>query len=426
MENIDVFIDSVSDKFGYSETLRNDLKRIVPIMLSGKSESKKQMLFDALSEVRIFVLPDGATVADLENCKSEVFGQDNNGVEFVEADMGEYSQNDFPAGAYISEPVFDEEMNIVGRNRMLYVQELSKYSALNQVYGSNINLSHLIHELGHAWAAQTDEYIQNPDGSFVQNVGVCSITSRVDKDSRKVVTEKTEGLFVEETLNTIQEEDALLQLTNAKSVSELAEKGYVRSSYQGMQTDIMKSYVEKFGEDIFEEYRYSKDASALSSVEEALVDTEAWQILGTDEYTSKKKTKLSEVEQLQASPEAIARIKRLFEKYPEVYFPSNANFTPIQKLNNVLEQLYNFNSVKYNFNIMGNDNNLEIYKGVVSAMVSEANALRIQAKDIVVPQNNDLISQLQTKVQPPRKANKYYLEHPESEINPTDIGVEQV
>jgi len=186
MKDIEVFIDSVSEKFGYSEILKNDLKRIIPKMLAGKDEKKRQMLFDTLSKVKIFVLPEGASLEDLEKCKSEVFGKDNVGITFEETDMGEYSKHELPAGAYVSEPVFDDEMNIIGRNRMLYVQELSRYSGLNQVYGSNINLSHLIHELGHAWAAETDEYIQNPDGSFVQNVGTCAITVEWTKVHRKL------------------------------------------------------------------------------------------------------------------------------------------------------------------------------------------------------------------------------------------------
>jgi len=413
MKDIEVFIDSVSEKFGYSEILKNDLKRIIPKMLAGKDEKKRQMLFDTLSKVKIFVLPEGASLEDLEKCKSEVFGKDNVGITFEETDMGEYSKHELPAGAYVSEPVFDDEMNIIGRNRMLYVQELSRYSGLNQVYGSNINLSHLIHELGHAWAAETDEYIQNPDGSFVQNVGTCAITSRVDKGTQKVISESVDGLFVEETLNTIQEEKVLLELTGAQSISELAEKGYVRSAYQGMQTDIMKSYVEEFGEDVFEEYRYSKDASALADVEQALKDTEAWQILGTQEYLDKKRAKLAEVENLQTSYgeralSSITKIIGLFDKYDDVYFSSNSKFTPIQKLNNVLEQLYDFNSVRYNFNIMDNNNNLEIYKGVVSAIVSEANALRIQAKDVIVRDSNNFMARLKSEVQPPDSQDSYY------------------
>lgn len=426
MKEIEVFLDDVANKFGYSVTLTNDLKRIVPLMLKDKDETKKQMMLDTLAQVKIFVLPEDASLDELEQCKVEVFGKDNHGVTFEEMDMGEYSKNDFPAGAYVSEPVFDDDMNIVGRNRMLYVKELSKYSSLQQVYGSNINLSHLIHELGHAWAAQTDEYIQNADGTFVQNVGACAITSRVDSQRKVVTSEATDGLFVEETLNTIQEEKVLLELTGANSISELASKGYVRSSYQGMQTDIMKSYVEKFGLEPFEEYRYSKDSTVLAQVERALSETEAWKILGTTEYTEKKKEKIADVEKLAVSPESINRIKSLFDEYHGVYFPNNSSFTPMQKLNNVLEQLYNFNSVKYNFNIMGNDNNLEIYKSVVSSIVAEANALRLQAKDIERQESKDFMSALREEVYPPKEIDKHYTKDEEKQVEEGAPSIEDV
>lgn len=413
MRDIESFIDDISEKFGYTEILKDDLKRIVPIMLSGKDETKSKMLLDALSETKIFVLPDDAQMEDLEKCKDEIFGKDNKDVTFKETDMGEYSKDSLPDGAYVSEPVFDDNMNIVGRNRMLYVKELSKYSALNQVYGSNINLSHLIHELGHAWAAQTDEYVQNADGSIAQNIGPCSITARVDRETRTVTGDAVDGLFIEETLNTIQEEKVILELTGAKSIAELAAKGYVRSAYQGMQTEIMKTYVDKFGEAVFEEYRYSKDLSVLAGLEQALRNTKAWEILGTQEYIGRKKTQIAQIENLkkctgEPATEAIAKIGGLFEKYSDVYFPANDQFTPIQKLNNVLEQLYDFNSVKYNFAIMDNDDNLEIYKTVVSAIVSEANALRVQAQDIVMPESKDFMGNLKAKLQPQKEADEYY------------------
>lgn len=35
-KEIDIFIDKISAKFGYSEMLTNDLKRIIPLMLEGK------------------------------------------------------------------------------------------------------------------------------------------------------------------------------------------------------------------------------------------------------------------------------------------------------------------------------------------------------------------------------------------------------
>ena len=246
MKEIDKYIDEIATKFGYSEMLTSDLKRIIPLMIEGKDEEKRQMLFDTLSSVKIFVLPENATNQDLETCKKQVFGKDNDGVTFTQAEQGEYSKVEFAPGAYITEPIFDEQMNIVGRNRMLYVKELSRWDNMKEAYHSNINLSHLIHELGHAWAAEKDEYIQNENGTFMQRIVTCTITNVVNRETKEVEGIATEGLHIEEALNTIQEEKVLLALTGAQSIDELRVKGYVSSAYQGLQKSVMDEYVKKF------------------------------------------------------------------------------------------------------------------------------------------------------------------------------------
>ena len=411
MKDINLFVDELTSKFGYSEILSNDLKRIIPVMLEGKDEVKRQMLFDMLSETKIFVLQNMATVEDLEVCKKEVFGKDNKGITFIDADNGEYGKRELADGSYISEPIFDDDMNIVGRNRMLFVKELAKWDALREVYGTDINLSHLIHELGHAWVAEKDEYLQNEDGSFTQNVGAGTIVHSVDKGTKEIKGVKSEGIFIEETLNTFMEEQYILKLTGAKDMKELKTKGYIDSSYQGLMKSIMESYIEKFGIEAFEEYRFIKDKNVMENIEIALKETSAWSTLRTEEYAQAKRKNISTIDSLEISDEAKAKIKQFFYHYDNVYFPDNTKFTAMQKLDNVLEQIYNFGAVKYNFNVLNNDNNLEIYKKVVSAMVAEANALRnearvVEKKDREVRQ--DMMSHLQNAVQDDKSVGEYY------------------
>ena len=182
-------LDQIAEKFGYDEELVSQLKRVVPIMTEGKSEEVKNMLFDTLNRVKIFVMENDPTREDVEKCKQEVMGKDNKGVTFVEEDRGEYDNRGVAAGAYVNEPVFDEEMNIVGRNSFIYTTKLGKYSKLAGLYDTRINLGHLVHELGHAWASEKGEFVQNSDGSYVTNVGAYTNISEVDKEKRKVKTD---------------------------------------------------------------------------------------------------------------------------------------------------------------------------------------------------------------------------------------------
>lgn len=411
MKDINSFIDEISAKFGYPEMLTNDLKRIVPLMIDGKSDDKRQMLFDTLSETKIFVLPFWAKPEELAACKEEIFGSDNKGIKFIAADQGEYGKEYLTDGAYISEPVFDSDMNIIGRNRMIFIKELGTYNKLRDVYGSGINLSHLIHELGHAWVAQKDEFVQNEQGGFVQNVGAASITHSIDKDKKEVKGLETTGLFIEETLNTIQEEEIILKLTATKDMEELRKKGYCGSAYQGLQTRLMEGYVEKFGKEVFDIYRFSKDKQVLSEVEATLANTEAWQILGTEEHIQSKRASIMDaINGAGLSDSSKSSVLSMFNKYEDVFFSTNAGMTPIEKLDNVLTQLYNFKSVQLSFIILGNEANGEKYKQILTAIVSEANALRKEAKDIGVKKAEDLsmMEQLTGGIKDDKEVVGYY------------------
>jgi len=386
-KDINKIIDNVSEKFSYDEELNSILKRIVPVMIEGKSEEISNMLFDTLNRVKIFVLENNATKEDIDRCQEEVFGGTNRDVKFESETGSEYGKG-IAAGAYVNEPIFDDDMNIVGKQSFLYVTKLSKYDKLAEVYGTDINLSHLIHELGHAWASEKEEFVQDENGNYVNNIGACSITATVDKKNKAVLSDNYEGLFLEETLNTIEEENTLCKLLGIENINELKAKGYVPSNYQGLMTDITKSYIEKFGKERFNDFRFLKDKDALRGIEEAIENTEGWKIIQTEEYEKGKRAKFAKVNELNTTDGAKRMINDIFGQYDHVYFPDNSQFTPMQKLENVFQQLFNFSVAKYSFDIMKAEN-LEIYKEVVRAMINEGYVLKNQAKELPKEKNKE-------------------------------------
>jgi len=405
-KDINELIDSVSEKFGYDEELNNILKRIVPVMIDGKSEEISNMLFDTLNRVKIFVLENNATKEDVDKCQKEVFEETNKNVEFKEETGSEYGKG-IAAGAYVNEPIFDDNMNIIGKQSFLYVTKLSKYDKLTEVYGTDINLSHLIHELGHAWASEKEEFVQGEDGNYINNVGACTITAKVDKGNKSVMSDKYEGLFLEETLNTIEEENTLCKLLGIENINELKAKGYVPSSYQGMMTDITKSYVEKFGKERFADFRFLKDKEALKDIEKSIEATDGWKVIQTEEYENEKRAKFAKVNELNTTDGAKRMINNIFEQYDEVYFPDNSKFTPMQKLENVFQQVYNFGVAKYNFDIMKPEN-LEIYKSIVRSMINEGYVLKNQAKELPKDKNkeeNNFMAELKENVKTDEEIN---------------------
>lgn len=404
MNNIAAYIDQIAEKFGYDEELVSQLKRVVPIMTEGKSEEVKNMLFDTLDRVKIFVIENDPTREDVEKCKQEVMGKDNKGVTFVEEDRGEYDNRGVAAGAYVNEPVFDEDMNIVGRNSFIYTTKLGKYSKLARLYDTRINLGHLVHELGHAWASEKGEFIQNSDGSYVTNVGAYTNVSEVNKEKREVRTKSYDGLMVEEALNTIEEENVTFKLTGIDNLKELRQNyDYVPSNYQGMMTDMMRAYIEKFGKERFDEFRILKDREALKEIENALKDTEGWKTIQTEEYTEKKKAKFDKVNDLETTEGAKQIINKIVNEYSDDFFPDNTKFTPMQKLDNVFTQVYNFSTARYNFGILGNDHNMNIYKEIMTSIISEGYVLKNQArnlpnKEIKENHENSFMSELKGQI----------------------------
>lgn len=411
MQNIEEYIDNIAEKFGYDEELSNQLKRIVPVMIQDKPEDIQNLLYDTLNRVKIFVMEKDPTAEDVERCKQEIMGKDNKDVTFVEEDRGEYDNRGVAAGAYVNEPVFDEDMNITGRNSFIYTTKLSEYDKLKDVYGTRINISHLIHELGHAWASEKGEFVQDKDGNYITTCGAYTNSVKIDKEKREVETDSYSGLMLEESLNTIEEENTLCNVLGIESIKELRGKGYVPSNYQGLMTDIMRSYVEKFGKERFNNFRFLKDKEGLKEIETAIKDTEAWQTLQQEEYTEGKKAKFDKINELETTEGAKNLINKIVREYSEDFFPDNTKFSPMEKLENVFTQVYNFSNAKYNFGILGNEHNADIYKEVMTSIVQEGYVLKNQAKELPSKEEHskdDFMSSLKSEVKSDEEVRKEY------------------
>ena len=417
MNNINKYIDEIAEKFDYDEELTCQLKRIVPAMLEDKSEEAQQLLFDTLRRVKIFVMEDIFTKEDVENCKKEIMGEDNKDVTFVQEKRGKYDDMGVASGAYINEPVFDKDMNIVDRKGFIYVSKLPNNIEISKVYGTRINLSHLIHELGHAWASEKEEFVQDKDGNFVTKVGAYVSKSEVNKEKREVSVKTYEGLMIEEALNTIEEENTVCKVLNIEDIREISlKKGYSMSSYQGAMTDMMRAYAQKFGKERFDSYRIFKNGKALEEVEKVIEETDGFHVIKTEEYTKKKKAKFSRINDLETTEGAKQNINEVVEKYSKDFFPDNTKFTPMQKLENVYRQIYDFSVARYNFDILQdcngkmqrNEHNLGIYKEVMGAILEEGYVLKNQAKELPEKEEktNDFIASLKNDIKSDKEMEK--------------------
>lgn len=399
--DFDKIIEEVANMYGYSDELVEALKKCVPAMAKGKSKPEVQLLIDTLRRVEIYTFDEQPTKLQIDEiAKSKMDGR-NDHVTYKALDLGEYGKN-VGAGAYHSHPVFDKEMNIVDRVGFIHITNLTEYSETAKFQGSVINYSHLIHELGHAMAAQQDEFIQSENGDFTQNIGTVSFYNVVNRKECSTEEVGEDGLYLEEALNTIEEERVICEVFGVESINDIP--GYVHSVYHGLMSDGIAEYVKQIGILPFSKLRNFKDDSDLRPYIEIIERTEAAQELNNPSYYSSKRAVFDRIFELDGvSDDGKINTRSFFDKYPDVYFNTNIKGSFLQRLNNVLNQIYNFGSIKYNFaitqfkfnenhtnfSIIKNENNVDIYNAIVIKIMRELYDPLRQARAEIEHYSND-------------------------------------
>lgn len=372
-------IDKVGKKYGYSSELINVLKRCVPAMIEGKSKEEINLLMDTLERVEIVTFDQKPKQEEIDAIKEKKLNGRNDHVKFIMSDKGEYGKG-VAAGAYVNEPVFDDSMNIIDRVGFIYLTNLYSNGSTASFYGTKINLSHLIHELGHAWAAQKDEFLQEENGDFITRIGTAKFYNRVDKETHTVEETGVEGLFLEEALNSIEEENALYKVLGISDYRKIP--GYVQSNYQGFITDIVRHFIEKLGSNTLEDVRVKKDINSTEELQEIFDETNFMKKLKNKEYFDNKEKQLMSSQNSSMSDTAKDRIIEFFEKYRSVYLTEHASKGFLNYFDNVLEQVFNFWAIKYSYDF-GKEDVKNAYEQTIMAILKEGYVPINQAADII-------------------------------------------
>ncbi len=375
--DINLFIDEVARKFGYGEELIEALKRVVPIMMEDKDEEEKELIRNTLRRVQIILFDEQPTQEQIDELKKSQRAGRNSQVTFNEASNNEYDKVVAPA-AYESEPIFDEQMRVVDRLGYIYLTNNNKYHPLYKTYQTPINLSHLIHELGHAYASEKDEYVQSEDGSFTTRTGTYIKKSIIDREKKSVEEVSSSGLYDEEALNTIEEERILYKLLGVDNFWDI--EGYCPSKYQGIMTQIMRTYIEQIGEDCFRKYRLKGNRNNIDDIQEVFAETEFFKDKHRQSHYERKKESFYSFEDTVMPEESKQNLRDFFTYYNDLFFtPGNYQENFFQHLDRVLEEAYTFQSIRLNYNLSNQDvvegkylKIVDAYKKVVSAIKAEA------------------------------------------------------
>ena len=164
IEEIKDVVEEVCKKYGYdsedkenNDSLKTVLLKAVTAMLKDANQEERNLFYQMLRHTPM-VITENLTKEGYKKLVEQYIGNINPHIIKEDIDLGEYGKK-VGAGAYVSEPILDENMQLVGKKSFVYVQKVD--GKVKEFFGSDINVSHLIHELGHAWAAEKDQYIMS-------------------------------------------------------------------------------------------------------------------------------------------------------------------------------------------------------------------------------------------------------------------------
>ena len=376
-------IDEICNKYGYdieekegNASLRTVLLKAIPAMLKDVNLKDRELFYQMLRHTPI-VITENLTQESYDKLEEKYIGNINSHIIEEEMDTGEYGK-DLGAGAYVSAPIIDENLHLQGKKSFIYIQRVE--GKAKEFLGTDINVPHLIHELGHAWHSEKDEFVMQEDKTMKRRVGTAEFiyTFQKGKDNKYMQrNEKVTGLMLEEGMNTIAEEQAMANYIgiSLEDIKEKYKEFLIPSNYQGYISYFVSDMLQQLGKSECENWRLHGDLESKSKIEELMSRTKYWENRETDILPSsdsprnynRKRDIISQIDK--------PMVQEFFSKYQNVYFPDISQMTPLEKIDNVLTQSFNMNMVRYSMGI-------DKYKDFLNCLGYEGYSLINQAGDL--------------------------------------------
>ena len=382
-QEINKVVNEVCEKFQYDSTdkegndsLKTVLLKICAVMLKDSNEEDRNLFYEMLRHTPI-VITENLTPEGYKRLEEKYIGNVNPHIVEEKSNVGEYGKN-VGAGAYVSEPILDENLQLKGKKSFLYIQKVNNRE--QQFFGTDINVSHLIHELGHAWHAEKDQYTMLPNNTLKNRTGTAEFIYSFSKNpdgTYTMHTDKVSGLMLEEGMNTLCEEQAMADYMNI-SLEEMKNKYrtvLIPSSYQGYIANFVSYMLQQLNSKDFEQWRMYGDSESKGRIESLMSRTKYWEnreqdILPTSDSPRNYNNKRQIIARMQGDS-----VQEFFKHYENIYFPDISQMSPLDKIENVLEQFYNMSLIKYSID-------LEDYKAFLNSLGYEGYSLINQSSDI--------------------------------------------
>lgn len=383
LQEINAVVDEVCTKFQYdsidkegNDSLRTVLIKICTVMLKDSNKEDRNLFYEMLRHTPI-VVTENLTLEGYQQLEAQFIGNVNPHIVEEKSDLGEYGKK-VGAGAYVSEPILDEHLQVQGKKSFIYIQKVEESE--QQFFGTDINVSHLIHELGHAWHSERDQYTMDSNNILRSRTGMAEFFYSFSKNADGTFlkhTDKVSGLMIEEGMNTLCEEQAMADYLNI-TLEEMKKKYrtvLIPSNYQGYISNFVNYMLQHLDGKDFEHFRMYGDAQSREKIESLMSRTKYWEnreqdILPTSDSPRNYNNKRQIIAKMDSS-----RVQEFFKNYEDVYFPDISQMSPLDKIENVLEQFYNMSLIKYSIDI-------EDYKAFLNSLGYEGYSLVNQSSDV--------------------------------------------
>ena len=383
LQEINAVVDEVCTKFHYdsvdkegNDSLRTVLIKICTVMLKDSNKEDRNLFYEMLRHTPI-VVTENLTLEGYQQLEAQFIGNVNPHIVEEKSDLGEYGKK-VGAGAYVSEPILDEHLQVQGKKSFIYIQKVEESE--QQFFGTDINVSHLIHELGHAWHSEIDQYTMDSNNILRSRTGMAEFFYSFSKNADGTFlkhTNKVSGLMIEEGMNTLCEEQAMADYLNI-TLEEMKKKYrtvLIPSNYQGYISNFVNYMLQHLDGKDFEHFRMYGDAQSREKIESLMSRTKYWEnreqdILPTSDSPRNYNNKRQIIARMDSS-----RVQEFFKNYEDVYFPDISQMSPLDKIENVLEQFYNMSLIKYSIDI-------EDYKAFLNSLGYEGYSLVNQSSDV--------------------------------------------
>ena len=269
-QEINKVVNEVCEKFQYDSTdregndsLKTDVYLFCTVMLKDSNEEDRNLFYEMLRHTPI-VVTENLTPEGYKRLEEKYIGNVNPHIVEEKSNVGEYGKN-VGAGAYVSEPILDENLQLKGKKSFLYIQKVNNRE--QQFFGTDINVSHLIHELGHAWHAEKDQYTMLPNNTLKNRTGTAEFIYSFSKNpdgTYTMHTDKVSGLMLEEGMNTLCEEQAMADYMNIslEEMKDLYVYLLIPSSYQGYIANFVSYMLQQLNSKDFEQWRMYGDSES--------------------------------------------------------------------------------------------------------------------------------------------------------------------